>query len=410
MVPFRPSAPVLLTIAALAAGGCGRRGTDAATLAEARDRVLDRGDVYEATRLALDLDEQSELAGGAPAADPARIARKYAILRNALREDVDHGVAPPDDPVPRVLPIAYDPRELAAVREVLTTFGELYIGLTAGEEAILAAKPWAGYWYPLAGTALFDGDDAPLVKLDRLAAALSAPGGSATWERDHHDVVPEAAWEGFCGAWATAAILTPEPLRARAYHGVVFSPGDLKALLTKAHEHYPLHNYGIRYDGDALTDGTFQDLRPEAFHRLAAHFLVEARKSVIFDGDPSIPVWNKPLYRMRWVVKADPDHADAFLVAAYPWFTRFRNAPGDAPTTEADIVSSNFEYRLYVDRTAMQDGKYLAIAGEWTGRSVNNHPDFAMVPAENGAWGSANPALEANFPVLKELLEKGTPQ
>jgi hypothetical protein len=72
---------------------------------------------------------------------------------------------------------------------------------------------------------------------------------------------------------------------------------------------------------------------PEAFHRFAAHFVGEATSSAMFDTDPGIAVRNKPIYRLRW-----------------------------------------------------------AVACEWTGHSFSTHPDFALVPEAQDAWGSASPA------------------
>jgi hypothetical protein len=330
-------------------------------------------------------------------ADPelvARHERKFEILGRALAESA--------------APIAYHPSELAAVRKVVALAGELYAGPTSGEEFRLQRQPWSGYWYPLGSTALFEGDEAPLAKLDRLAQAKGRPDGSAQWERDHHEELPEAAWEGLCGAWSVASTRTLEPLRPVTMNGVSFSIADQKALLIKAHESFPTRTVGVRYNGDFETDGTYQDLRPEAFHRLAEYHLRERGLPLVVDTDAGPAVWNKPLFRFRWIARQDPERDDALLVEAFPWFVKQREEVDDALTTELDVVAATYTYRLYVDKRTVMNGKYRVLAGEWLGDSLGYHPDFALLPQSSGSWASANPALTANFDLVKELLDRGT--
>ena len=61
------------------------------------------------------------------------------------------------------------------------------------------------------------------------------------------------------------------------------TPEAPEALLTKVHELFPTRQLGVRYEGDVDTDGTYQDLRPEAFHELALHFLGDERRSLVLD-------------------------------------------------------------------------------------------------------------------------------
>lgn len=351
------------------------------------------GEPRPAERLAaIEADERVALPD-----DPERVAqheRKFAILGRALAANA--------------APIAYHPSELAAVRKVVALAGELYIAPTAGDEARLPRRPWSGYWYPLVGTELFEGPEAPLAKLDQLARARGREGGVAQWERDNHEALPEAAWEGLCGAWAVASIRTPEPLRPVTLQGISFSIADQKALLTKVHERFPTRMVGVRYNGDQQTDGTYQDLRPEAFHVLVEYHLRARGVPLIVDTDAGPAVWNKPLFRYRWIVTQDPEHDDAMLVEAFPWFTKQREAAGDELTGEQDVVAATYTYRLYVDKRTMLNGKYRVLAGEWLGDSLGYHPDFALLPQSNGAWASASPPLTANFDLVKELHDRGT--
>jgi hypothetical protein len=407
---------IALTVTLLAAlAACGSPPPTAATLesevatqTELRAEALRSGDSYAASKHTLALNRATELRAGA---DSERVERKYARLAEILETT-------PRERYARIIPIAYHPRELAAVREVTQAYGDLYVktspvdaaGAPRPSELILDRRPWSGFWYPLSGTQLYDGSSAPLAKLDRLATALGRAGGTVEWERENHEAVPGAAWEGFCSAWATAAVLTDEPRGPLTYRGVTFTASDLKGLLTKAHELYPVRQMGVRYEGTADTDGTYQDLRPEAFHELALHFLGTEGRSLVFDDDAGIAVWSKPLYRLRWTITADPEVEHAYLVKAFPWFIRHRNRIDDAATGDADLATTAFEYRLYVDPLTRTDAGELVIAGEWLGRSLAAHPDFALVPAPDGAWGSANTALSASFDTMRELFARGTPR
>lgn len=361
----------------------------ATQLTEAQSR-LDANHALEGAQVAVAGD-------GSEAA--ARLERKYALLGQALAVGAERGVA---------LPVAYNPKELAAVKDVFATYGDLYVGPTAGEEVKLATTPWAGYWYPMSRSDLYAGESSPLAKLDRLAQALGQPGNTVAWEQAHH-VIPADSWEGFCSAWAVAAVTSREPTRSLSYRGVTFTPADQKALLTKAHELYPTRQFGIRYDGTADTDGTFQDLRPEGFHRLVEAVMRDRALPFVLDTDPGVEVWTKPLDRYRWIIKADPEQPDAFRVTGLPWFVRQREAEVDTPTKDEDLLTDVYEYRLYVDKATQQNGKYLVIAGEWLGNSLNNHPDYVLVPAIDGAWGSANAALQQALGVVHELFAKGMP-
>jgi hypothetical protein len=201
-----------------------------------------------------------------------------------------------------------------------------------------------------------------------------------------------------------ASASTPEPIEDHTVGGVTFSVMDQKALLIKLHERAPSTFYGIRYFGDADTDGTIQDLRPEAFHRLFTAMLGERRTPFVVDDDPSVEVWSKPVYRVRWSVKQDPEQADAYIVKAFPWMVRHRDTLAEGPTTLADRASVVYEYRLFVDKAKKKDGAFKVLAGEWINDSRDAHPDAAMV-AKPGAPSSLNPVINASMDLVKQIVK-----
>jgi len=360
----------------------------------------------------LDREIELEAADGLGPAAPgwrARVERKYELLGQRLEVEAQHAVS--TGVTARTLPIAYNPKELAAVQEVTKDYGDLYVAPTAGfQEFRLPHIPWAGYWYPASGAALYGTPDTPLAKLDRLAKAAGRPGGIVQWEKDHASAVPLSTWEGFCDAWAVAATQTPEPRQTLTYKGVSFAPRDLKAILTKAFQLYPVKQYGIRYDGDLATDGTFQDIRPEAFQRLVEAVVLGQKRPLVIDDAPGVEVWSKPLFGMRWRIDKDPEAPNAYLVKLLALLVSHRRSISDTPTTENDVVPVLYQYRLFVDPQVKKDGRSLVIAGEWLGDSLSAHPDYVLVPAQNGAWSSPNQALNGSLDLVRELLSKGTPR
>jgi hypothetical protein len=288
--------------------------------------------------------------------------------------------------------------------------------------------PWTGYWYQLR-TNLFAKDTTTplqesLVKLDKVSANIGRPVHSMDWELQHAqelglnpDAIPE--WEGLCDAWALAALLRPEPTKALELHGVIFTVADQKALLTKLYESNDLNAtaatyFGSRYYGDADTDGELQDPRPEAFHRIAEVMLGERGLAFGIDSDPGIEVWQKPLFKMSWVVAPDPKIPNAYVVTAFPKIVRPLSKPSNLTTAQlmelSPIVEApEYRYRLYVDPTSPATGKRRVIYGEWLDSTRDQHPDSIFVPDPNKALKPANPEVGQAQDIIKSILQEGVP-
>lgn len=382
-----------------------------------RDKALAEDDSANVARLALQINYKSErlrlLADGETRPEAyAELESKYQQMSALLERELS--ASTPENPADRKTKIGgliYHPLEVEAVGRVFRDYGDLYVKSTGKSatgapafEEVSVTMPWAGYWYPLAGTELFNGDTAPLVKLDRVMSSIGRPISSATKEREYRDFAAEDSWEGRCFAWATASVTTPEPTHPVEVEGVTFSIQDQKALLVKAHELYPTKVYGIRYDGDAATDGTLQDIRPEAFHRLALQQLTEAKRPFIIDDDPGIEVWSKPVYRLRWSIQPDPEKPNAYLVDALPFMIGHRISETDMPTNVRDRTAPAYRYRLYVDPDTVKDGKQKVIAGEWLGDSRKNHPDSIAVAQPNGPIGSSNTEINQALDIVRRIV------
>ena len=363
-----------------------------AALKTERDAAIDAKHLREINRINLEINyrlEKLEFIRDAKltADNVQKLERKYAELRKVLASEAN--VETP------VTTVAYKEREFQVVAGIMKEFGDLYIGESVRNstgtqlaEDYSVPMPWGGYWYPLRADDLFGGTDSPMRKFDRATHIQSSD-----WEVAHK-ITSSETWEGLCGAWAVASVSTKEPDHEVIYNGESFSISDQKALLTKAFEHYPTKNYGIRYNGDAESDGLRSDIRPEAFHRIAESYLREQKKPFIIDDDAGIEVWNKPVYRMRTVINKDPEKANAFTVQTWLWLVRQRFEIKDDKTSDADrLAPPPLTYRLYVDPLDTNAGKFRVIAGEWLGDSLENHPDYVMVPVTGGKPESANPIL-----------------
>ncbi len=304
--------------------------------------------------------------------------------------------------------LPYSDKEKAAVEKVFNDFGPLYVGPTESQEVrIKGEMPWTGYWYPKRKDDLFRDEISPLAKLDNAARRSGIEIKSADWERNVYSP-NDPEWTGLCDAWALASIQAPEPKTALRYQDVRFSISDQKALLVKKFEGSLPLVYGNRYFGTYESDGDIQDLRPEAFQRIVEVVIGERGLPIVVDDDPGPEVWSKPMYRMRWVVKQDPDNENAYLVTAYPLLVKSRNDVSDTLTQPQDMKAPVYEYRLFVDKNDEKDGKYRVIYGEWIGVSLSEHPDMVFLPnPDPSAIRPINPEIAKAISVIDRIFSQG---
>lgn len=308
-------------------------------------------------------------------------------------------------------PGLYHPLVLKEVLKVYKDYGKLYIRETVDKnnkvklEQVQSKKiPWSGYWYPFSNNELYKGEKSPLAKFDKVVKNNGGLSQSRSYQEKITNGLGSTSWEGLCDAWAIAAVVASEPQKGLTVGSLTFGISDLKALLTFSHLKYPYKQYGISYRGDAETDGTYQDIKPEAFHQVVTSVLGKEKRAVVIDDMAGVQVWNKPLYRYRWKIVKDPEVKDAFLVRAYPWLVKERSSETDLLTNGKDTIAPIYDYRLYVDKENKRDGKYLVIAGEWIKNSYRDHPDNIKVPHKKGDLGSHNSEFNKNIEFFKRYL------
>lgn len=329
------------------------------------------------------------------------LSSKYQTLEKIFAKEAAEGPSPRvtwlngldydfDMPYNKPYNSAYHPLVLREVNKVFNDFGRLYVNAMDKPKAVWSkTKPWAGYWYPFRSKKLYE----PLAAWEQLLKQSGHDNNIVEIEKDLYDRYDADNWEGLCDAMSIAATVTIEPTKTRKVSGVDFSIAHQKALLTFSHLKYPYKQYGITYRGDVDTDGTYQDIKPEAFHKLVMEIIGKQRRAFVIDETPGFEVWNKPLFRYRWQVMEDPENKDfAFLVKGFPYLVKQRSAPSEMLTSDEDTIAPMYEYRLYVDKSVKDsEGNYLVVAGQWLRDSRGYHPGNVKVPETSGSLGSHNP-------------------
>ncbi|MBI2602295.1 MAG: hypothetical protein HYW48_04495 [Deltaproteobacteria bacterium] len=394
---------------------------DIARLEQERNKGKQNSDVASYAQAQLKLNHLKELEGISDTHEIRRVNQKYELLGRILEEELTRFHASGQASTVRSFKLdpehevyespeftsVYHPITLQEVRRVFTDFGELYVNVSEVKSGrpvthhLQVKTPWSGYWYPFGDNSLYRGDSAPLIKFDQAMKALGHPSRVADDEEDRYKGMRHDGWEGLCDAVAKAAVLTDEPKAEKVVGGVKFSIADQKALLTFANHHYPKNIYGRQYRGDAETDGTYQDIKPEAFHKIVEKVLGDEKRAIIIDDVAGVQVWNKPLFQYRWKIEQDPDHDYVLNVKSRAFLIKERSKETDELTSQADYIAPSYDYRLYVDKRDVVDGKFRVIAGQWIKESYRDHPDTVTYPLKGMEMKSHNDEFNKYIPFYK---------
>ncbi len=270
------------------------------------------------------------------------------------------------------------PQRKAIFTQVTDEYGPLVV--SPGKfYAASKSQPWSGWWYPKRERYLFDrgpGLQAPLQKYDAYVAKKTGqnPGSAAYEEHDLFLYNPSGgSADGLCDALSGASLLEAEPMAPVTLNGITFEVQDLKALLVKTYENVA----GLEVKGERNNNGNndFQDMYPDQFHRFIQRELQQRGRPCYYDRDPSAIVWNTPVYKMDGEIKPDPSdanvmHVELTLVSASPFVDQ--SASGQNFVGRIEVLHE-YTYDLYGE--TRPDG-FHAVYGEWTGESVEYHPDF----------------------------------
>lgn len=260
----------------------------------------------------------------------------------------------------------------------------------ASEYASAKKWPWSGYWWPMldSGYNLYS-QGGPLQKYDQWYAAATGKAGQAqAWEQKNHYTQDQSnSWWGYCHAWASAAIVAPEP-KAVTRNGVNFDTNAVKGLVTSLY-YEPTFTWlsGVRVDNaNDTSSAAYKDIAPAWMDYLLRYYIRSYKYPFIMDINPDSQVWNYPVFAYQRTSQQYANGVEG--VKTTVWFT----SP-DWNTTGTKYFAKTYYYYLKA-----------GTLGTWYGSSVNDHPDFAWVPTGKRPGSGTNPwVTEKNVETITGL-------
>jgi len=248
--------------------------------------------------------------------------------------------------------------------------------------------PWSGYWWPMLenGYNLYS-NNGPMQKYDQYLTATGQPAGAQSWEKTNHYTNDKAnSWWGHCHAWASAAILAPEPT-AVTRNGVSFNVNDVKGITTSLY-YEPTYKWlsGNRVDdANDKTSAAYKDISPAWMDYLLRYYVRYYKYPFIMDVNADSQVWNYPVFAYQ---RSSTTTGNVETVNTTVWFS----SP-DWNATGTKYFSKTYTYSLQA-----------GTLGTWTGASVSDHPDFAWIPTGKSAGAGTNPLItEKNVEAITGL-------
>ena len=270
--------------------------------------------------------------------------------------------------------------------------------------------PKSGHWYPSHKGGLNSTN--VLVKYDN--AFHGGKSLASGWELVNR--TSQVQWHGHCNGYAASALRHREPKKSVQVGDVIFTPKDIKALLTGIY-------MGVRYKflggercendpKDALPAPqrkACDDVNPGLFHVVLTNWIGLRKQAIIFDRNADHQVWNFPLYGyetrrqfvnqaqamnyLGWSNKVYKPNENAKMLVFVSTTVYYADAVNESEVLDyTHQAADNYEYILELD----ENGKI--IGGEWAAKSQTEHPDFLWVPLKTLPTGierqSANPHLD----------------
>ena len=245
------------------------------------------------------------------------------------------------------------------------------------ETVEITPRPWNGYWWPMTNGGLCTGNDynkhpSPMEKYD---IAFNQGFLATVWECENHYDPSGESWWGHCNGWAVASILEEEPTHKCTFNSIVFYVGDQKGLLAVCHQGADAGSsiYGTRYNGDN-GQAAFDDINPLDLQNVLKMYLKDNHLPILLDTDPSAEIWTYPVYKyeLSYTEENGVRHCTLKIYCATDGYEDAVIDPDD--TGDTHVFTKTYTYDLTLD------GNGNPVSGQWTGDSVNDHPDFAWYP------------------------------
>jgi len=229
--------------------------------------------------------------------------------------------------------------------------------ISSAEVVTADSIPWSGYWWPLRLGGLATGADyrrspAPLEKYDLLTRGRY-PAYLSTWYKNTYYDPSAPGWYGHCLSWSKAAITERYPILPSTEDNIHFRVGDKKGLLTIAHTRDPLE---------------LGNSSASTFHYWLLSYIKEKGQPFIADLDHGPEKWYYPIYEydMRSTVR---NNIESVTVTIHYI----------SDDVHPDFIGSNALFHSYTYELTL-DGVGSITGGEWTGSSVDDHPDLLVFP------------------------------
>lgn len=272
-----------------------------------------------------------------------------------------------------------------SIRSVTHQYGTLT--LTEGQTEFTANhKAWSSWWYPLKDRELTQferGQSSPLQKYDRLVSQLSRQNAQATQvQNKYYDSMVQPPWAGLCDARAFAASLHPEPQRSALIQGVCFTPKDLKALLIASYSSVDPDQWNGIW-GQPNTPSTnnivANDIFPQDFIKLIQRELGQKKRHLIFDSDPGTEVWTETINSAQLTIQkmGENNSVKGKLVLHTPSYKLSVDEKQKENFVGIGSIDVPFIYTFNL-QGKWQGNQFIVESGEWTGDSIQSHPDFAV--------------------------------
>ncbi len=221
------------------------------------------------------------------------------------------------------------------------------------------------------------------------------------------------AFAGKCIGWALSNFDFNEPTKVKTINGIDFTPADIKGILAAIYNgaqfFIPDHLVvGTEYRNQGKNSQAYKDVTPLQF--------LKGLRSTIGQGtfleadlDPGFGVWNYPIHSYKLITE-DIDLEEN--VAKVKIEIEFANDEVAIDTVfSTQTARKDMKQRTYTANfTLPEDWDHnlaSAIDSEWTGISVNNHPDAIIFGLEDDwreiilEYEDTEMATEVNFELLK---------
>ncbi|MBC2714672.1 MAG: hypothetical protein HF978_05115 [Desulfobacteraceae bacterium] len=222
--------------------------------------------------------------------------------------------------------------------------------------------PWSGYWWPYNKGGLATGSDyrghpAPIEKY-LLWTTNSDDGDLKDWYLYYYYDPNAPGWHGLCPVWARAAVMEDYEILPSTEDNFIWRVGDKKGLLLLCHD------YAIQ------TNVSGDD--PVNFHLWLLDYIGTQKIPFLADLDAGSEVWYYPIYGYK-MTSSTSGLSRSIRVTIY--FADDNVFPDYVGTYERFIT-----YTYTLDLNAQGE----ITGGQWTGNSVDNHPDNLSFPFSSG--------------------------